>query len=114
MDSWLLALNHSCTFYTINCSNSRLTPSVVTDETHLADQVKKKREFRGCVAFLFAECSLFVLTKLIEYTEGIVIREHKSSAKAIRFSNLYGKLSSQVSSHITLSIITAFSSAGIA
>ncbi|RUS19707.1 hypothetical protein BC937DRAFT_87078 [Endogone sp. FLAS-F59071] len=46
--------------------SSRLTPSVVTDETHLADQVKKK-----------------------------LIREHKSSAKAIRFSNLYGKLSSQ-------------------
>ncbi|CAG8598062.1 10600_t:CDS:10 [Rhizophagus irregularis] len=47
-------------------SISRMTPSVVSDELHVSDLIKKK-----------------------------LAREHKSSAKALRFANLFSKLQSQ-------------------
>ncbi|CAB4494657.1 unnamed protein product [Rhizophagus irregularis] len=52
--------------YCMRILGSRMTPSVVSDELHVSDLIKKK-----------------------------LAREHKSSAKALRFANLFSKLQSQ-------------------
>ncbi|GES99979.1 gamma-tubulin complex component 3 homolog [Rhizophagus clarus] len=52
--------------YCMRILGSRMTPSVVSDELHVSDLIKKK-----------------------------LAREHKSSANALRFANLFSKLQSQ-------------------
>ncbi|KAF9133299.1 Gamma-tubulin complex component 3 [Mortierella sp. 14UC] len=53
--------------YSLRILGSRMAPSLVADDIHISDLIKKKRK---------------------------VVREDPSSAKAIRFSHLYSKLSS--------------------
>ncbi|CAG8720812.1 18621_t:CDS:10, partial [Dentiscutata erythropus] len=52
--------------YCLRILGSRITPSIASDEIHVSDLIKKK-----------------------------LIREHKSSSKALRFTNLFTKLQSQ-------------------
>ncbi|CAG8703806.1 9907_t:CDS:10, partial [Cetraspora pellucida] len=62
-----LTLRQQQTFdYCLRILGSRITPSIVSDEIHVSDLIKKK-----------------------------LIREHKSSSKALRFTNLFTKLQSQ-------------------
>ncbi|KAF0380096.1 Gamma-tubulin complex component 3 [Gigaspora margarita] len=62
-----LTLRQQQTFdFCIRILGSRITPSIASDEIHVSDLIKKK-----------------------------LIREHKSSSKALRFTNLFTKLQSQ-------------------
>ncbi|CAG8502131.1 11284_t:CDS:10 [Cetraspora pellucida] len=71
-----LTLRQQQTFdYCLRILGSRITPSIVSDEIHVSDLIKKK------------------LTNI--YQKILVIREHKSSSKALRFTNLFTKLQSQ-------------------